>query len=368
MKYFDEYRNEAIAKNLSRQLALRTKKHWTIMEVCGGQTHTILQFGLEQLLPPEIELVHGPGCPICVTPLELIDKAIAIAEQTDVIFCSFGDMLRVPGTKSDLLAAKALGADVRAIYSPLDCLPIAKANPNRKIVFFAVGFETTAPANATAVWQARRLGLENFFLLCSHVIVPPVMSVVLQSSANKVQGFLGPGHVCSIMGYKEYLPISSQYQVPIVITGFEPIDLLDGILRCVIQLEEGRATVENQYVRAVTQEGNLAAQSLLQEVFTIVDRPWRGLGNIAQSGYRLSDQFSKFDAELAFNVNSIASHESPLCISGQILRGEKKPHDCPAFAKQCTPENPLGATMVSSEGTCASYYKFDGLQSIKGNS
>jgi len=362
MKYFDEYRDEQLAKNISRQLKETVTQNWTIMEVCGGQTHTILQFGLEQLLPPNIELVHGPGCPICVTPLALIDKAIAIVQQPDVIFCSFGDMLRVPGSKSDLLSVKALGADVRAVYSPLDCLAIAQAQPERKVIFFAVGFETTAPANAMSVWQAKRMGLNNFFLLCSHVLVPPAMSIILESSSNKVQGFLGPGHVCSIMGYKEYIPISRQYQIPIIITGFEPIDLLEGILRCVIQLEEKRAVVENQYGRAVTEEGNLAAQALLKEVFAIVDRPWRGIGIIPKSGYKLNDHYKQFDAELAFDVGSVATVESSICISGEILKGVKKPVDCPAFAKQCTPENPLGATMVSSEGTCASYYKFSRLE------
>ena len=363
MKYFDEYRDESLAKSLSNQLEQKASQNWTIMEVCGGQTHTILQFGLEQLLPSKIELVHGPGCPICVTPLELIDKAIAISKQPNVIFCSFGDMLRVPGSNTDLLTSKALGADVRAVYSPLDCLAIAQAEPNKKVVFFAVGFETTAPANALSVWQAKKLGLNNFFLLCSHVLVPPAIAAILSSPNNRVQGFLGPGHVCSIMGYHQYIPISQFYQVPIVISGFEPIDILEGILRCVIQLEAGQAFVENQYARAVTQPGNIAAQSLLQEVFTIIDRPWRGLDIIPQSGYQLSKQFSQFDAELAFDIDTIKSTESSLCISGQILRGEKKPIDCAAFGKQCTPVTPLGATMVSSEGTCASYYKF-GLHNI----
>ncbi len=358
MKYFDEYRDEELAKKLSAQLKKITTRPWTIMEVCGGQTHTILQFGLEQLLPAGIELVHGPGCPICVTPLEIIDKAIAIAQLPDVIFCSFGDMLRVPGSKSDLLRAKAIGADIRTVYSPLDCLAIAQANPTKKIVFFAVGFETTAPANAMVAWQARRLKLDNFFLLCSHVTVPPVMVAVVQSPENRVQGFLGPGHVCSIMGFEEYMPISETYKVPIVITGFEPLDLLEGILLCVGQLEEGRYTVENQYVRAVSQSGNTAAQSVLKEVFEIIDRPWRGIGIVPRSGYKLSQAFRQFDAELVFDTTSIITIESPVCISGQILRGEKKPIHCPAFGNECTPERPLGATMVTSEGTCASYYKF----------
>jgi hydrogenase expression/formation protein HypD len=358
VKFFDEYRDQELAEKLSKQLAKITTRPWTIMEVCGGQTHTILQFGLEQLLPSDIELVHGPGCPICVTPIELIDRAIAIAGCADVIFCSFGDMLRVPGSQSDLLRAKAAGADVRIVYSPLDCLSIARNNPRLRVVFFAIGFETTAPANAMAVWQARRLELDNFFLLCSHVTVPPVMMAVLQSPDNRVQGFLGPGHVCSIMGYKEYQPISQSYKVPIVITGFEPIDLLEGILLCVTQLEQGCFNVENQYLRAVTEAGNISAQSLLREVFEVVDHNWRGIGIVPRSGYKLTKAFRQFDAESVFEMSAVIAEESPLCISGQILKGDKKPFQCPVFGTECTPEHPLGATMVSSEGTCASYYKF----------
>jgi hydrogenase expression/formation protein HypD len=358
MKYLDEYRDATVANKLIDQIKSVATKRWTIMEVCGGQTHTICQYGLEELLPETINLVHGPGCPICVTPLEQIDKAIALAQDPEVIFCSFGDMLRVPGSKCDLLDVKARGGDVRVVYSPLDCVALARANPDRKVIFFAVGFETTAPANAMAAWQARKLGLSNFFLLCSHVTVPQVLTAILQSPQNTVQAFLAPGHVCSIMGWSEYEPISRHYKVPIVVTGFEPVDLLEGILKCVNQLENGKSEVENQYGRAVKRTGNPEAQALIRQVFDVVDRPWRGLGTIPKSGYKLSYDYSRLDAEKAFSVESIAAHESPLCISGQILRGLKKPFECGAFGKQCTPEHPLGATMVSSEGTCATYYRF----------
>lgn len=362
MKYIDEFRDRQVALKLSLQIRNEAKRSWRIMEVCGGQTHTILQYGLEDLLPETIQLLHGPGCPVCVTPLELINKAIAIAQSKDVIMCSFGDMLRVPGSTSDLLQAKAEGADVRMVYSPLDALALARKHPDRKVVFFAVGFETTAPANAMAVYQAKQLDIGNFYLLCSHVTVPPVIAAILQSPNNQVQAFLGPGHVCSVMGVSEYEALSCHYRVPIVISGFEPVDLLEGILRCVRQLEAGEAHVENQYARAVSSTGNSSAQAILTEVFDVSDRMWRGLGAIPKSGYKLSYAYRHFDAEKEFQVEGVAATESPLCISSQILRGLKKPSQCPAFGTQCTPENPLGATMVSSEGTCATYYKFGKAQ------
>ncbi|HEY9785730.1 MAG TPA: hydrogenase formation protein HypD [Candidatus Obscuribacterales bacterium] len=358
MKYLDEYRDRDIALRLCRDIKAIQTRPWTIMEVCGGQTHTILQYGIEDLLPPALKLVHGPGCPICVTPVAIIDKAIAIAQTENVIFCSFGDMLRVPGSDCDLLDVKARGGDVRVVYSPLDCLKIARDHKDTSVVFFAVGFETTAPANAMAVWQARELGLRNFFMLTSHVTVPPVVTAILQAPGNQVQAFLGPGHVCSIMGYQQYEPITRNYGVPIVISGFEPLDLLEGIYRCVEQLERGKAQVENQYLRAVDRPGNKRAQALLKEVFDVVDREWRGLGAIPKSGYKLSYSFRDFDAERFFDIALPPAREAAICISGQILRGLKKPSDCPAFGTACTPERPLGATMVSAEGTCASYYKF----------
>lgn len=358
MKYVDEFRDKAIAQALIRQIKRTARQPWKIMEVCGGQTHTILQFGLEDLLEEAVELLHGPGCPVCVTPLELINKAIAISLEPEVIMCSFGDMLRVPGTAGDLLQAKAEGADVRMVYSPLDALKLAIKFPGRKVVFFAVGFETTAPANAMAVHQAKRMGIGNFFLLCSHVTVPPAISAILESPTNQVKAFLGPGHVCSIMGSAEYEEISRKYQVPIVISGFEPVDILEGILLCVKQLAAGVAFVENQYVRAVKSPGNATAQAILTEVFDVSDRNWRGIGCIPGSGYQLSNAYRQFDAEVVFSTGESAVSESPLCISGQILQGLKKPVHCSAFGKECTPEHPLGATMVSAEGTCATYYKF----------
>jgi hydrogenase expression/formation protein HypD len=358
MKYVDEYRDHAIADNLVREIRRTVTKPWVLMEICGGQTHSIVKYGLDQLLPAEVELVHGPGCPVCVTSLEMIDKAHSIAERPDVIFCSFGDMLRVPGSQADLLIAKSRGADIRVVYSPLDCLKIAKANPSKKVVFFAIGFETTAPANAMAVWQAKQEGVRNFSLLVSHVLVPPVMASILQSPLNRVQAFLGPGHVCAVMGYREYEPITSRYKVPIVITGFEPADLLDGILKCVRQLEAGRAEVENQYSRVITRDGNGPAQELINKVFDVCDRKWRGVGSIPKSGYKLRYEFRDHDAERIFEVEEIDTQESSLCISGLVLKGVKKPHDCPAFGAECTPEHPLGATMVSSEGACAAYYAY----------
>lgn len=358
MKYLDEYRDSNLAQQISARIHAACKNDWTIMEVCGGQTHAILQYGLEDLLPANISLLHGPGCPVCVTPLELIDKAIAIASEPDVIFCSFGDMLRVPGSQYDLLEVKAQGGDVRIVYSPLDCLTIARNNPDKKVVFFAVGFETTAPANAMSVFQAKQLGLSNFSLLTSHVTVPPVITSILQSPDNCVQAFLGPGHVCSVMGWQQYEAISQHYKIPIVITGFEPTDLLEGILRCVMQLESRQYKVENQYARAVNREGNNAAKVVVEEVFDVSDRLWRGLGSIPKSGYKLNYEYAEFDAERIFQLETIVANEADACISGQILRGLKKPHECPAFGKECTPETPLGATMVSSEGTCAAYYKY----------
>jgi hydrogenase expression/formation protein HypD len=358
MKYLDEYRDAGIARGLLEEIRRVRTRSWVLMEVCGGQTHSIVKFGIDDLLPKGIELVHGPGCPVCVTPLELIDKAHAIARRTDVIFCSFGDMLRVPGSERDLFTVKSQGGDVRIVYSPLDCLKIARENPSKEVVFFAVGFETTAPANAMLAWRARREGVRNVSLLVSHVLVPPALSAILDSPWNRVQGFLGPGHVCAIMGTREYETLSARYKVPIVITGFEPLDLLEGVLLAVKQLETGRAEVENQYVRAVTREGNAAAQKLVSGVFGVCGRKWRGVGEIPDSGYRLREEFRDFDAELRFSVGKINTQEPAICISGEILRGIKKPLDCPAFTTQCTPARPLGATMVSAEGACAAYYAY----------
>ncbi len=358
MKYLDEYRNEKVAKNIVNEIRRIVTRPWVLMEVCGGQTHTIVKYGLDYLLPPEIELVHGPGCPVCVTSLEMIDKAHTIARRPDVIFCSFGDMLRVPGSEVDLLVLKSRGVDVRIVYSPIDCLKIAKANPDKKVVFFAIGFETTAPANAMSVWLAKEQGIKNFSILVSHVLVPPAMSSILQSPMNRVQGFLGPGHVCAVMGYREYEPISARYKIPIVITGFEPMDLLEGTLMTVRQLEAGKAEVENQYARVVTREGNTVAQNLVNKVFEVCDRKWRGVGSIPKSGYKLRYEFRDHDAERLFEVEEIDTQESSLCISGLVLKGVKKPQDCAAFGKECTPEHPLGATMVSAEGACAAYYTY----------
>jgi hydrogenase expression/formation protein HypD len=358
MRFVDEYRDKESAARFTDLLQRITTRPWTIMEICGGQTHTIVKYGIESLLPPAITLVHGPGCPVCVTPLEMIDKAIAIASQPDVILTSFGDMLRVPGSQKDLLTVKAEMGNVRMVYSPLDALKIAQENPEKRVVFFGVGFETTAPANAMAVWQARRMGMKNFYLLCSHVLVPPAMEAILSSPSNHVQGFLAAGHVCAIMGYEEYIPLASRYAIPIVVTGFEPLDLLQGIAMTVKQLEEGRHEVENQYTRAVRKEGNVPARRLLQEVFTVSDRAWRGIGIIPSSGFELREEYAAFDAARVFKVGTIAAQESPLCIAGQILQGWKKPHDCSAFGHQCTPEHPLGAPMVSSEGSCAAYYHY----------
>src|SRR4051812_42192830 len=356
MKYLDEYRSQALAETVLAEIQRAVTQPWVLMEVCGGQTHSIVKYGLDYLLPKEIELVHGPGCPVCVTSLEMLDKAHAIARRPETIFCSFGDMLRVPGSDGDLLILKSRGADIRVVYSPMDCLKIARANPSRKVVFFAIGFETTAPANAMAVWQAREQDLRNFSLLVSHVLVPPAMASILQSPLNRVQGFLGPGHVCTVMGYREYEPIAARFRVPIVITGFEPLDLLEGILMTARQLESGQAKVENQYPRVVKREGNLPAQVLVNKVFDVCDRNWRGVGSIPKSGYKLRWEFREHDAERLFDVKEIATKEPANCISGLVLRGVKKPRDCAAFGKECTPEHPLGATMVSAEGACAAYY------------
>jgi hydrogenase expression/formation protein HypD len=358
MKFLDEYRDAALARKLAGTIARTVTRPWTLMEVCGGQTHAIVKFGLDELLPPGLELVHGPGCPVCVTPVELIDKALEIAARPEVIFCSFGDMLRVPGTQGDLFSVKARGGDVRIVYSPLDAVKLAKENPAREVVFFAVGFETTAPANAMAAAQARQQELKNFSLLVSHVLVPPAMEAILSSPDNRVQGFLAAGHVCVVMGFSEYEPIARRYRVPIVVTGFEPLDILQGVLMCVQQLETGRAELENQYARAVRREGNAPAQQLIHEVFRVVPRKWRGVGEIPQSGLGLSEAFAEFDAEQRFGVAHVRAEESSECLSGLILQGVRKPHECPAFGTRCTPEHPLGATMVSSEGACAAYHRY----------
>lgn len=358
MKYLDEYRDGGIASRLAQRIAETATRPWVLMEVCGGQTHSIVRYGIDRMIPESVELVHGPGCPVCVTSLEMIDRAHAIAGRPDVIFTSFGDMLRVPGSRGDLLALRSRGADVRVVYSPLDAVRIARQNPDKRVVFFGIGFETTAPANAMAVYRAKRDGVTNFSMLVSHVLVPPAIAAILQAPGNRVQAFLGPGHVCAVMGYREYEALSEHYRVPIVITGFEPVDLLEGIQMAVRQLEDGRAEVENQYARAVTREGNRPARDLIFEVFEIGDRKWRGIGTIPKSGYKIRFEYRDHDAGKLFEVEEIRTEESPICISGLILRGLKKPADCPAFGRQCTPQSPLGATMVSAEGACAAYYQY----------
>jgi hydrogenase expression/formation protein HypD len=358
VKYLDEYRDGDIAAKLVERIRRAQTKPWVIMEVCGGQTHSIVKNGIDHLLPKGVELVHGPGCPVCVTPLEMIDKAHAIARRPDVIFCSFGDMLRVPGSDGDLFSIKSLGGDVRVVYSPLDCLKIARANPEKQVVFFAIGFETTAPANAMLAWQARQSGMKNVSLLVSHVLVPPAIEAVLSSPLNRVQGFLGPGHVCAVVGYSEYEPLAARFHVPIVVTGFEPLDILEGVLMTIEQLEQGRAEVENQYSRILDRGGNRPAQDLIAKVFEVSDRKWRGVGMIPRSGFQLRQDFREFDAERRFSVQAIDTMEPEVCIAGQILQGIKKPHDCPAFGTECTPQHPLGATMVSAEGACAAYYAY----------
>jgi hydrogenase expression/formation protein HypD len=359
MKYVDEYRTAEIAQHFATAIARITTRPWTIMEICGGQTHAIVKFGIDQLLPEAITLIHGPGCPVCVTPIDLIDRACAIALLPNVIFCSFGDMLRVPGSQQDLLRVKALGGDVRIVYSPLDALKLAQTNPDRQVVFFAVGFETTVPATAIAVHQAKQNHIQNFSLLVAHVLVPPAIETLLSAPNHTIDGFLAAGHVCTVMGYAAYEPIAKKYQVPIVVTGFEPADILQGIYLCVQQLETGQSNVENQYNRAVQRSGNQVAQQLMQEVFTVVSRRWRGIGAIANSGLILREDYAEFDASSRFKTSEFLSHpECSECISGLILQGIKKPHDCSAFGTTCTPEHPLDAPMVSSEGCCAAYYRY----------
>lgn len=358
MKYLDDYRDPALAERLVEALRRAVTRPWTIMEVCGGQTHTLVKSGIDRLVPENLRLVHGPGCPVCVTPLELIDQALALAAQPEVTFCSFGDMLRVPGSHTDLLRVRAEGGDVRIVYSPLDALRLARERPTRQVVFFAVGFETTAPATALAVWQAREEGLRNFSLLVSHVLVPPALETILGSPTRRVQGFLAAGHVCAVMGYEDYFALSARYQVPIVVTGFEPVDLLEGILMTVRQLEAGRHEVENQYARAVQRAGNTKAQQLIHAVYEVCDRPWRGLGVLPRSGLRLTPAFRDFDAATRFAVSTITAAEPAECRSGEVLQGLIRPDECGAFGTRCTPEQPLGAPMVSSEGACAAYYKY----------
>jgi len=358
MKYLSEYRDAELVLSTIKSIAEITTKPWTLMEICGGQTHSIIKNGLDQLLPDKIELVHGPGCPVCVTPLELIDKALAIASKPDVIFTSYGDMLRVPGSKEDLFSVRALGGDIRVVYSPLDALKIAQDNPEKEVVFFAIGFETTAPANVMSVLQADQLGIKNYSILVSHVRVPPAIEVILNSPHNRVQGFLAAGHVCAVMGYWEYLPLAEKYQLPITITGFEPLDIVQGILMTIESLEAGKTEVKNAYIRAVTEKGNQSAQAVINKVFQTCDRKWRGIGLIPDSGWSLESAYQKYDAENRFDVKTITTEESPLCISGLVLQGEKKPDQCEAFGTLCTPEHPLGATMVSDEGACAAYYRY----------
>ena len=358
MKFLDEYRDGELAQQLAREIHRITTRPWNIMEVCGGQTHAIVKFGIDELLPKQITLIHGPGCPVCVTPLEIIDKALKIAARPEVIFTSFGDMLRVPGSTTDLLSVKAGGGDVRIVYSPLDAVKLAEQNPSKEVVFLGVGFETTAPATGMAVFQAAQKGLKNFSMLISHVLVPPAIEALMSSPNCRVQAFLAAGHVCAVMGYEEYFPLAAKYRVPIVVTGFEPMDILQGVLMTVQQLESGRAEVENQYSRAVRREGNQPAQELMRKVFKVVPRKWRGLGEIPQSGLGLSEAYSAFDAEKKFGLADHHVEEPAECIAGLVLQGLKKPHECPAFGTRCTPEQPFGATMVSSEGACAAYYRY----------
>ncbi|MGJ5815390.1 hydrogenase formation protein HypD [Paludibaculum fermentans] len=358
MKYLNEFRDAEAARRIAGEIRHIATRRWAIMEVCGGQTHSIIRNGIDQMLPAEVELIHGPGCPVCVTPLEVIDKALAIAARPEVIFCSFGDMLRVPGSLRDLFQVKSEGGDVRVVYSPLDAVTLARQNPGRQVVFFGIGFETTAPANAMAVHLAKRQGLENFSLLVSQVLVPPAIEAILGAPQCRVQAFLAAGHVCSVMGLQQYLPLARRYRVPIVATGFEPLDILEGIRRAVAQLEAGEARVENAYERAVTLEGNAAARRMLDEVFEVTDRTWRGIGMIPRSGWRLSPPYRAFDAEERFPVSGIQALESPLCQAGAVLQGAIRPHQCPAFGRECTPRTPLGATMVSTEGACAAYYHY----------
>ncbi|MDT4992684.1 MAG: hydrogenase expression/formation protein HypD [Actinoplanes sp.] len=365
MKYLDEFSNPDLARNLLDQIHAATTRTWALMEVCGGQTHSIIRHGIDQLLPDGVEMIHGPGCPVCVTPLEIIDKALAIAAQPGVIFCSFGDMLRVPGSSKDLFGVKSAGGDVRVVYSPLDALRIARENPDRQVVFFGIGFETTAPANAMTVYQAKRLGVPNFSLLVSHVLVPPAIAAIMESPRCRVQAFLAAGHVCSVMGTAQYPALAEKYRVPIVVTGFEPLDILEGIRQTVVQLEAGRHELQNAYPRAVRDDGNGPAMAMLRDVFEVTDRTWRGIGMIPDSGWRLAAKYRDFDAEQRFDVGGIHTEESALCRSGEVLQGLIKPNECAAFGKQCTPRNPLGATMVSSEGACAAYYAYRRLDLVQ---
>ena len=358
MKYVDEYRDPEAARQYADAIAKTVTEPWTIMEVCGGQTHAIVRFGIQDLLSEAVELVHGPGCPVCVTPLEMVDKAIEIASRSGVIFCSFGDMLRVPGSGKDLLTVRAEGGDVRAVYTPLDAVRLARENPDKDVVFFAVGFETTAPANAMAVHMAKTEGLRNFSVLVSHVLVPPAIEAIMSSPDNRVQGFLAAGHVCTVMGMSAYRPLAKKYNVPIVVTGFEPLDILQGIYMCVRQLEDGRMEVENQYERAVCEDGNVEARALIDKVFHVLPRKWRGIGEIPESGWALRHSYADFDAELRFDLEDAEVAEPEDCMSGLVLQGLKRPADCPAFGKHCTPDHPLGATMVSGEGACAAYYRY----------
>jgi hydrogenase expression/formation protein HypD len=358
MRYIDEYRDPKIAQALVDRIHSKVTRPWVLMEICGGQTHTLMRYGIDELIAPQVELVHGPGCPVCVTPIEIVDKAVEIASRPDVTFVSYGDMLRVPGTKSDLFRVKAQGGDVRIAYSPMEAVKIARLNPTRKVVFFGIGFETTAPANAMAVWKARELGLTNFSELVSHVLVPPAIKLLLNSPDNRVQGFIAPGHVCTVMGYWEYQALVDEYHVPIVVGGFEPVDLLEAISMLVAQLEEGRADMENQYARIVNYQGNQPAQRIVEQVFEVADRKWRGIGRIPMSGLRLRPEFAAFDAEKIYGVEMLEAEEPAECISALVLQGLKKPVDCPAFATRCTPEQPLGAPMVSAEGACSAYYQY----------
>lgn len=360
MRLTDRYRDPALARRYAVAIERTATRPWTIMEVCGGQTHAIVRYGLDQTLPADVTLVHGPGCPVCVTPAEFVDKAIEIAELPNAILCSFGDMLRVPGNRGDLLSARANGADVRVVYSPLDALAVARAEPGRDVVFFGVGFETTAPANAMAVYQAKREDIRNFSMLVCHVLVPPALEAILSDPAHGIDGFLAAGHVCTVMGYAAYEPIASRYRVPIVVTGFEPVDILEGVYLCVRQLEQGRAEVENQYRRCVQREGNTRAQKMMEHVFEVIPRRWRGIGDIARSGFGLAPEFRSVDAEHRFGRVAAGPEGAGECISGSVLRGQRKPPECPAFGTRCTPEHPLGVTMVSGEGACAAYFRYRG--------
>ncbi len=366
MKLRQIYRDPVLARRLAGAVARTATRPWTLMEVCGGQTHAIVKYGLDHALPKNVTLLHGPGCPVCVTPAEYVDKAVEIAALAQVTLCSFGDMLRVPGTRGDLASARAGGADVRVVYSPLDALAIARAEPRRQVVFFGVGFETTAPANAMAVYRARLEGLENFSMLVCHVLVPPALEAILASPGHRIDGFLAAGHVCTVMGYSAYEPIARGHGVPIVVTGFEPVDILEGVLMCVRQLEEGRSEVENQYRRCVRREGNVSAREMMEEVFEVVPRRWRGIGDIARSGLGLKPEYRRIDAEQRFGRVVAGSADSSECLSGLVLRGERKPTECPAFGTRCTPEHPLGVTMVSGEGACAAYYRYRGRAAAAG--